>query len=78
MSDTNESADRVERLLAWGDANCDAGRAFQELVDALCDANFQEADEDGTDEEYARAAAAAELLFQIATRATNGRRWRRT
>lgn len=74
----NESASaKAERLLAWGAASCDAGRAFEELVDALCDANMQEADEDGTDEEYGMAAAAAALLFQIATRATNGRRWRR-
>lgn len=69
--------DDAERLMLWIDgANCDAGRAACEIVDALVDANMQEADEDGTDEEYERAAKAKTLLFQLATLATNGRRWK--
>ena len=45
------------------------------VLDALVDANFQEADEDPyDDEDYERRTAAKLFLFKIATALTNGYR----
>lgn len=64
----------VSNALAFSKDNCDAARALSMLLDALVDANMQEADEDGSDEEAERSSAAKIFLFQLATRLTNGYR----
>ena len=65
----------VSNVISFSKDNCDAGRSLSKLLDALVDANFQEAD-DGldADEEYKRVSAAKLFLFQLATRLTNGYR----
>lgn len=65
----------VSNVIAFSKDNCDAGRALSTLLDALVDANFQEADDMlDSDEEHERASAAKLFLFQLATRLTNGYR----
>jgi len=65
----------VSNVISFSKDNCDAARSLSKLLDALVDANFQEAD-DGldADEEYQRVNAAKIFLFQLATRLTNGYR----
>ena len=67
--------------------NCDAGRALRKLIEALADANLQEASEvdddspesegprDRSEEACERASEAKVLLFQLATDITYGHRW---
>lgn len=65
----------VSNVIAFSKDNCDAGRALSMLLDALVDANFQEADDmSDCDEEHERASAAKLFLFQLATKLTNGYR----
>lgn len=65
----------VSNVISFSKDNCDAGRALSTLLDALVDANFQEADDmPDADEEYERVNAAKLFLFQLATRLTNGYR----
>ena len=65
----------VSNVITFSQDNCDAGRALSMLLDALVDANFQEADDmPDTDEEYERVNSAKIFLFQIATKLTNGYR----
>ena len=65
----------VSNVIAFSKDNCDAGRALSMLLDALVDANVQEADEDPYSEDDAeRTSAAKGFLFQLATKLTNGYR----
>lgn len=65
----------VSNVIAFSKDNCDAGRALSMLLDALVDANFQEADDmSDSDEEHERASSAKLFLFQLATKLTNGYR----
>ena len=65
----------VSNAISLSKDNCDAARALSMLLDALVDANFQEADDmSDADEEYERANAAKIFLFQLATKLTNGYR----
>lgn len=65
----------VSNVIAFSKDNCDAARALSMLLDALVDANFQEADDMlDADEEYERVNAAEIFLFQLATKLTNGYR----
>lgn len=57
------------------DLNCDAGRSLRKVIEALADANLQEADEDDSDAAYARRSEAETLLFQLASAFTKGKRW---
>lgn len=65
----------VSNAITFSQDNCDAGRALSMLLDALVDANFQEADDmPDTDEEYERVNSAKIFLFPLATKLTNGYR----
>lgn len=67
--------DDVKSVLYDKDATCDPGRKLQMVLDALVDANFQEADEDPYDhEDHERRSAAKLFLFKLATALTNGYR----
>jgi hypothetical protein len=65
----------VSNAISFSKDNCDAARSLSKLLDALVDANFQEA-EDGSDsdEEYERVSAAKLFFFKLATKLTNGYR----
>ena len=65
----------LESVLIDKDATCDPGRKLQIVLDALVDANFQEAEEDPYDEEdYERRSIAKTFLFKLATALTQGNR----
>lgn len=65
----------VSNAISFSKDNCDAARALSTLLDALVDANFQEADEMlDADEEYERVSVAKLFLFKLATKLTNGYR----
>lgn len=67
--------DDVKSVLYDKDATCDPGRKLQMVLDALVDANFQEADEDPyCEEDHERRSAAKLFLFRLATALTNGKR----
>ncbi len=65
----------LESVLIDKDATCDPGRKLQIVLDALVDANFQEAEEDPYDEEdYERRSIAKTFLFKLAMALTQGNR----
>lgn len=65
----------VNNILSFSKDNCDAGRALSMLLDALVDANFQEADDMlDAEEEHERSSAAKMFLWKLATNLTNGYR----
>jgi hypothetical protein len=70
----NYDEDDVQSVLHDKDVNCYLGRELQMVLDALVDANFQEADEGDDDEEHERQDAAKLFLFNLATALTNGHR----
>lgn len=72
------SGDEYKWLVRESSTNCDAGRALRKVLEALADANLQDADHDEGGDEDANAdreSAAKTLLFQLATAMTYGHRW---
>ena len=71
--DYNEN--EIKGIVLDGESYCDPGLSLRKVLDALVDANFQEAEEDPSDEEdYERRSLAKTFLFKLATALTNGHR----
>lgn len=65
----------IKGIVLDGESYCDPGLSLRKVLDALVDANFQEADEDPYDEEdYERRNQAKTFLFKLATMMTSGHR----
>lgn len=65
----------IKGIVLDSESYCDPGVSLRKVLDALVDANFQEAEEDPYDEEdYERRSQAKTFLFKLATMMTNGNR----
>lgn len=65
----------VSNVIFFSKDNCDAARALSMVLDALVDANLQNADDmPDADEEHERTCDATLFLWKLANHLTNG--WR--
>jgi len=71
--DSDENS--IKGIVLDGESCCDPGLSLRKVLDALVDANFQEAEEDPyDDEDHERRSQAKTFLFKLATMMTNGHR----
>lgn len=70
-----DSATKAKSIFDLSMSFCEPAIALRTVIEALADANLQDAHESESDEEYERKAKAQLLLFQLATWATGGYRW---